>query len=74
MWTFVPLVCVMYFKVSHLGSGVGEGPITEVAMVRLLPTVHQVVAFQVARCGEEFAAHFAAVPCLTSVALAMQVE
>lgn len=59
---------------SHLGGGVGEGLIAVVAVVRLLAAVHQLVALQVARRGEELAAHFAAVPRFARVPLAVQVE
>lgn len=74
VWTLVALLGVVRLQVSHLGSGVREGLLTEVAVVRLLTAVHQLVALQVARCGEELAAHFAAVPCLAGVAFAVQVE
>lgn len=43
-------------------------------MVRLFATVHQLVALQVAGCGEQLAAYFAAVPGLARVAFAVQVE
>lgn len=74
MWTLVALLGVVRLQVSHLGSGVREGLLTVVAVVRLLTAVHQLVALQVARCSEELAAHFAAVPCLAGVAFAVQVE
>lgn len=64
----------MRLQVPHLGGGVGEGLLTVVTVVRLLAAVHQLVPFQVARCGEQLAAHFAAVPRLASVPLAVQVE
>lgn len=68
------LLRVVRLQVSHLGCGVGEGLVTEVAVVWLLSAVHQLVALQVARCGEELAAHFAAVARLARVAFAVQVE
>lgn len=64
----------MCLQVSHLGSGVREGLVTEVAVVRLLAAMHQLVPLQVAGCGEELAAHLAAVSCFPCVALAVQVE
>ncbi|TNN31648.1 hypothetical protein EYF80_058193 [Liparis tanakae] len=60
--------------VPHLGGGVGEGLVAVVAVVRLLAAVHQLVALQVARRGEELAAHLAAVARLARVPLAVQVE
>lgn len=74
VWTLVALLCVVRLQMSHLGGRVREGLVTVVAVVRLLAAVHQLVALQIARCGEELAAHFAAVPCLACVALAVQVE
>lgn len=74
MWTLVALLRVVCLQMSHLGGGVREGLLTEVAVVRLLAAVHQLVALQVSRCGEELATHFAAVPCLTCVPFAVQVE
>lgn len=74
MRTLVALLRVMRLQVPHLGGGVGEGLLTVVTVVRLLAAVHQLVPFQVARCGEQLAAHFAAVPRLASVPLAVQVE
>lgn len=68
------LLRVVRLQVPHLGRGVGEGLVTEVAVVWLLSAVHQLVALQVARCGEELAAHFAAVARLARVAFAVQVE
>lgn len=59
---------------AHLGGGVGEGLLTEVAVVRLLATVHQLMALQVARGGEELAAHVAAVPRFARVPFAVKVE
>lgn len=64
----------MRLQVSHLGGGVREGFVTIVAVVWLFAAVHQLVALQVAGRGEEFAAHFAAVPRLARVPFAVQVE
>jgi len=72
--TLVSFVRVVGLQVPHLGGGVGEGLVTEVAGVRLLATVHQVVALHVARRGEQLAAHAAAVARLARVPLAVQVE
>lgn len=69
MWAFVALVCIMDLQVAHFGSGVGESTLAVVTVVRLLATVHQLVALQVTRCGEEFAALVAAVACLAGVPL-----
>lgn len=74
VWTLVALLRVVRLQVSHLGGGVGEGLLAVVAVIRLLTAVHQLVALQIARRGEQLAADFAAVPCLTCVALAVQVE
>ena len=74
MWTLVALLRVMRFQMTHLGSGVRKGLLTVIAMIWLLAAVHQQVALQVARCGEELATHVAAVTCLTCVAFAVQVE
>ena len=74
MRAFVPLVRVVGLQVPHLGGGVGEGLVAEVAVVRLLAAVHQVVALHVARRGEELPAHAAAVARLSRVPLAVQVE
>ena len=38
------LLRVVRLQVSHLGRGVGEGLVTEVAVVWLLSAVHQLVA------------------------------
>lgn len=70
----VALVGVVGLQVAHLGGGVGEGPLAEVAVVWLLATVHQLVALQVARGCEEFATLLAAVARLTRVPFAVQVE
>lgn len=59
---------------AHLGGRVREGLLAVVAVVRLRATVHQLVALQVARCGEELATHFAAVPRFARVPFAVQVE
>lgn len=72
--TLVAFLSVVRLQMSHLGGGVRESLIAEVALVRLLAAVHQLVALQVARCGEQLAAHVAAVTRLTCVALAVQVE
>lgn len=74
VWTLVALLCVVCLQMSHLGSGVGEGLLTEVAVIWLLAAVHQLVALQVSRCGEELAAHVTAVTCFTCVAFAVQIE
>lgn len=74
MWTLVALLRVVRLQMPHLGGGVGEGLLAEVAVVRLLAAVHQLMAFQVAGRGEELATHLAAVPRLTRVAFAVQVE
>lgn len=74
MRTLVALLRVVRLQVSHLGRGVREGLLAEVAVVRLLAAVHQLVALQVAGCGEELAAHLAAVPRFARVPLAVQVE
>lgn len=74
VWTLVALLRVVRLQVSHLGSGVREGLLAVDAVIRLLTAVHQLVALQIARCGEELAADFAAVPCLACVAFAVQVE
>lgn len=74
MWTLVALLCVVRLQMSHLGGGVREGLLAEVAVVRLLAAVHQLVALQVARCCEKLAAHFAAVPRFARVTFAVQVE
>lgn len=44
MWALVALVGVMCLQVSHLGGGVREGLVAVVTLVRLLATVHQLVA------------------------------
>lgn len=59
---------------AHLGGGVGEGPLAVVTMVGLLSTVHQLMALQVARGGEELAAVLAAVARLARVPFAMEVQ
>lgn len=73
MWALVAFVCVMGLQVSHLGGGIGEGAVAIIALVRLLATMHQLVALQVARCGEELAAVLAAVASLSRVPFAVQV-
>lgn len=40
----VALVSIVRLEVSHLGSGVREGLVAVVTLVRLLTTVHQLVA------------------------------
>lgn len=42
--TLVALVSVVRLQVSHLGCGVREGLVAVVTLVRLLTTVHQLVA------------------------------
>lgn len=74
MWTLVALLRVVCLQMSHLGSGVREGLLTVVAVVRFLATMHQLVPFQVARCGEELATHLTAVTRFACVALPVQVE
>lgn len=69
LWAFVALVRVMDLQVAHFGRGVGESPLAVVTVVRLLATMHQLVALQVTRGGEEFAAVLAAVACLSGVPL-----
>lgn len=59
---------------SHLGRGVREGLVAVVAVVGLLAAVHQLVALQVPRRGEELAAQLTAVARLARVPLAVQVE
>lgn len=44
VWALVALVSVVRLQMSHLGSGVGEGLVAVVALVRLLAAVHQLVA------------------------------
>lgn len=44
VWTLVALVSVVRLQVSHLGSGVREGLVAVVTLVRLLAAVHQLVA------------------------------
>lgn len=44
VWALVALVIVVRLQVSHLGSGVREGLVAVVTLVRLLTTVHQLVA------------------------------
>lgn len=68
------LVRVMGLQVAHLGGGVREGAPAVVALVGLLTAVHQLVALQVARSGEELAAVIAAVPGLARVAFLVQVQ
>lgn len=48
VWAPVAFLCVMRLKMSHLGGGVGEGLVAVVTLIRLLTTVHQLVALQVA--------------------------
>lgn len=48
VWTLVALLCVVRLQMSHLGGGVRESFLTEVAVVWLLSTVHQLVALQIA--------------------------
>lgn len=59
---------------AHFGSGVRESTLAVLTVVRLLATVHQLVALQVTRRGEEFATLVAAVACLACVPLPMQVQ
>lgn len=68
------LVCVVGLQVAHLSGGVGEGPVAVVAVIRLLAAVHQNVALQVARRGEELATVLAAVSGLAYVPFPVQVE
>lgn len=44
VWALVALVSVVRLQVSHLGSGVRKGLVAVVTLVRLLTTVHQLVA------------------------------
>lgn len=74
MWALVPLLRIVRLQVSHLGGGVGESFVAEVAVVRFLPAVHQLVALQIPRGGEKLAADVAAVPRFTHVPFPMEVE
>lgn len=67
LWAFMALVRIMDLQVAHFGCGVGESTLAVVAVVRLLAAMHQLVALQVTRCGEEFAALVAAVACFSCV-------
>lgn len=68
------LVGVVGLQVPHFGGGVGEGAPAVVALVGLLPAVHQLVPLQVAGGGEELAAVVAAVLGLPRVPLLVQVQ
>lgn len=74
MRTLVALLRVVRLQVTHLGRGVGESLVAEVAEVRLLPAVNQLVALQIARSREKLAADVTAVPRFTRVPLPVQVE
>lgn len=74
MGALVALVGVVRLQVSHLGGGVGEGLVAVVTLVRLLAAVHQLVALQVARRGEDFSTQPAGVARLPRVPFAVQVE
>lgn len=71
MWTFVSLLHVMYLQMSHLGSGVRKGLITEVTVIWFLPAVHQLMSLQVTRRGEELATGIAGIACFSRVAFAV---
>lgn len=58
----------------HLGGGVREGLLAEVAVVWLLAAVHQLVALQIARSGEKLPTNFTAVSSFACVPFVVQVE
>lgn len=71
--TLVAFLRIMGLQVSHLGGGVRESFATEVAVVRLLPAVHQLVALQIPRSGEKLATDVTAVARFTRVPFPVQV-
>lgn len=72
--TLVLLVGVVGLQVPHFGGGVREGAPAVVALVGLLPTVHQLVPLEVTRGGEELPAVVTAVLGLPRVPLLVQVQ